>query len=264
MKPILPSDVGLATVAPPKSNGIRTGFNADNSQAWLPHMFILKLIVGLVINMAIFGGLLFLPAGTWDWWRAWMFLSVLFVAYVATMVTVFPGREDLLDERFKPLIQKGQPAADKIVVLLLVAMFCGVTAFIPLDVFRFHLMGKPGLFVSCLGFLVFAAGWWIISLSFKENAFAAPVVRHQEDRHHRVIDTGVYGLVRHPMYAGSVLLMVGMPLWLESYAAALLASAPIAALAVRILIEEQFLRRELKGYDAYTRKVRYRLIPFVW
>ena len=227
-------------------------------------MFIFKVIAGLVLNMAIFGGLLFLPAGTWEWRRAWVFLGVLFVSYVATMVIVFPGREDLLDERFKPLVQKGQPPADKILVLLLVAMFVGVTAFIPLDVFRFHLMARPGTVISSLGLVLFVAGWWIISLSFKENAFAAPVVKHQVERHHTVIDTGVYGLVRHPMYAGSILLMIGMPLWLESYAAALSASVPIATLALRILIEEEFLRRELKGYDAYMKRVRYRLVPYVW
>jgi protein-S-isoprenylcysteine O-methyltransferase Ste14 len=228
------------------------------------HMFILKLIIGLVLNMAIFGGLLFMPAGTWEWQRAWVFLGVLFVAYVATMAIVFPGREDLLDERFKPLIQKGQPPADKIVVLLLVAMFCGLTAFIPLDVFRFHLMARPGTLISSLGLILFVAGWWIISLAFRDNAFAAPVVKHQAERHHTVIDTGVYGLVRHPMYAGSILLMIGMALWLESYAAGLLASVPIGLLILRILIEEAFLRRELKGYDAYMKKVRYRLVPFLW
>jgi hypothetical protein len=77
-------------------------------------MFIFKLIVGLVINMAFFGGLLFLPARTWEWWRAWVFLGVLFIAYVATMAIVFPGKEELLDERFKPPIQEGQPTTDKV------------------------------------------------------------------------------------------------------------------------------------------------------
>jgi len=71
-------------------------------------------------------------------------------------------------------------------------------------------------------------------------------------------------MVRHPIYAGTVLLLIGMPLWLESYAAALLASVPIGTLVLRILVEEQFLRRELKGYDIYTERVRYRLIPFLW
>ncbi|MGA2475893.1 MAG: isoprenylcysteine carboxylmethyltransferase family protein [Terriglobia bacterium] len=83
-------------------------------------------------------------------------------------------------------------------------------------------------------------------------------------RRQTVIDTGVYSIVRHPMYAGDVLLMVGIPLWLESYPAALLASVPIATVALRILFEERFLRRELKGYEPYTGRVRYRLIPFLW
>ncbi len=161
-------------------------------------------------------------------------------------------------------IQQGQPLADKIVVLLVIATFLGLIVFIPLDVFRFPLMGKPGTVVSSLGLALFVAGWWIISLAFRENAFAAPVVRHQKERQQRIIDTGVYGIVRHPMYAGAVLLIVGMPLWLESYAAAFLASVPIGLLALRILVEEQFLRRELTGYDAYVRRVRHRLIPFLW
>jgi protein-S-isoprenylcysteine O-methyltransferase Ste14 len=147
-------------------------------------MFIFKLIVGIIWNMAIFGGLLFLPAGTLEWWSAWVFLGVVFVATAATMVSVFPGNEDLLNERFKPPIQKGQPLADKIVLLLLFTTFCGLVAFIPLDVFRFHLMGEPGAVVSSLGLVLVVAGWWIISLSLQENVFAAPVVKHQEERQH--------------------------------------------------------------------------------
>jgi protein-S-isoprenylcysteine O-methyltransferase Ste14 len=227
-------------------------------------MLIFKLIVGLVINTAVFGGLLFLPAGTLQWPRGWGFLGVVFISYIATAIGIFSGREELLNERFKPPIQKGQPLADKIVLLLFIVTFLGLILFIPLDVFRFRLIRKPGTFVSSLGLVLFIAGWWIISLAFKENAFAAPVVKLQEERQQTVIDTGVYGVVRHPMYAGAVLLLVGMPLWLESYTAALLASIPIGTLAVRILIEEQFLKRGLKGYDTYMAKVRYRLIPFIW
>ena len=103
-----------------------------------------------------------------------------------------------------------------------------------------------------------------MTLALRENAFAAPVVKYQEDRQHTVIESGVYGVVRHPMYAGAVPLLIGMPLWLESYAVALLASIPIGTFVVRILVEQQFLRRELAGYNAYTERVRYRLIPFVW
>ena len=223
-----------------------------------------KLIGGVLCNVTIFGGLLFLPAGTLEWWRAWVFLGVVLIGAVASTVSLFRANKDLLEERFKPPIQKGQPLADKIVVVLLIAGFVSVIVFIPLDVFRFHLMAKPGTLVSSLGLVLFVVGWWIMTLALRENAFAAPVVKHQEERQQTVIDSGVYGVVRHPMYAGAVPLLVGMPLWLESYAAAMLASVPIGTLAVRIVVEEQFLRRELAGYDAYTQRVRYRLIPFVW
>jgi protein-S-isoprenylcysteine O-methyltransferase Ste14 len=223
-----------------------------------------KLIISIIWNVAIFGGLLFLPAGTFTWMRAWVFLAVVVIATILTMIGVFPGREDLLKERFKPPIQEGQPFADKIILLLFIAMFLCLIVFIPLDVFRFHLMGKPGKVVSSLGMVLFIAGWWIISLAMKENAFAAPVVKHQGERRQTVIDTGVYGIVRHPMYAGGVLLMIGMPLWLESYAAAIFTIVPIGLIVLRILVEEGLLKRELAGYEDYTRRVRYRLIPLLW
>ena len=129
-----------------------------------------------------------------------------------------------------------------------------LVAFIPVDVFRLHLLPHPAALISALGLVLFVAGWSIVSLAMKANTFAAPVVRHQAERQQTVVDSGVYHFVRHPMYAGAVLLLVGMPLWLGSYAATLLAIVPIAVLAVRIVFEEQFLRRELAGYDSYTRE----------
>jgi protein-S-isoprenylcysteine O-methyltransferase Ste14 len=227
-------------------------------------MLLIKSIIGSVLTIAMFGGLLFLPAGTLHWWRAWVFLGVVCLATVATYASVVPGNDALLSERLKGPVQRGQPRADKIVTVALVATTFGLIAFIPLDVFRFHLMGAPGAVVSSLGLVLFVAGWWIIALGLRENAFAAPVVKLQAERHQAVIDTGVYAIVRHPMYAGGILFFVGMPLWLGSYAAALLASVPIATLVARAVIEERFLRRELTGYDAYMVRTPYRLIPFLW
>jgi protein-S-isoprenylcysteine O-methyltransferase Ste14 len=102
------------------------------------------------------------------------------------------------------------------------------------------LLAHPSTFtlVSSLGLVLFVVDWWIMTLALRENACAAPVVKHQADRQHTVIESGVYSVVRHPMYAGAVPLLVGMPLWLESYAAALLASVPIGTLVVRIVVEE--------------------------
>ncbi len=227
-------------------------------------MFILKSIASIIFNVAIFAVLLFLPAATLDWWRAWLFIGVVFIGMVGGVISLSRGHEGALKERLKPPIQKGQPLADKIIVVLFLAAFYGLVIFIPLDVFRFHLMGKPGTLVSSLGLALAIAGGWTAYLALRENAFAGLAVKHQEERQHTVIDTGVYSIVRHPLYAGDALMMVGIPLWLESYPAALLASVPIATVALRILFEERFLRRELEGYDAYTQRVRYRLIPFLW
>lgn len=227
-------------------------------------MSVVTLIVGILLNVAIFAGLLFGPARTWAWGRAWVFLGVVLVAAVVSTASLVRGHQDLLAERFKSPIQQGQPLADKIVLLLLITAFCGETVLIPLDVFRWRLLWEPGALVSAVGLVLFVAGWGIMTLALRENAFAAPVVRLQAERHQTVVDTGVYGVVRHPMYAGAIPLLVGMPLWLGSYAATALASVPIGILVLRIRIEEQFLRRELEGYAAYMARVRYRLIPFLW
>jgi protein-S-isoprenylcysteine O-methyltransferase Ste14 len=227
-------------------------------------MFNFKLILGTIVNPAIFAILLFLPAGTWHWWRAWLLIGIFLVGGVWAVWKLLHGHRALLEERLKSPLQKGQPLADKIVVLLLLATYFGDTAFTPLDVFHLHLLGKPGTLVSSFGLIILNVGWWMAYLALRDNAFAAPVVKRQTERNQIVVDTGVYSKIRHPMYAGAALVMIGVPLWLESYAAALLALLPIATLLLRIRIEEQFLRRELPGYDAYAERVPYRLIPHLW
>ncbi|MGA2138523.1 MAG: isoprenylcysteine carboxylmethyltransferase family protein [Verrucomicrobiia bacterium] len=227
-------------------------------------VLIFKLIAGVVYNTALFAVLLLVPAHTCDWWRAWVFIGTIFAGTAATLAGLCSRHQDLLRERFKPLLQKGQPLADKILVVLFVVSYGAVTLFVPHDVFEFHLMTKPGPFVSSCGLVLVIAGWALVALAFRENTFAAPVVKLQEDRQHAVVDTGVYAVVRHPMYAGCAPLLVGMSLWLESYPAAFLSLVPTGFLVLRIIVEEEFLTQKLPGYAAYTQKVRYRLIPFVW
>jgi protein-S-isoprenylcysteine O-methyltransferase Ste14 len=227
-------------------------------------MSIPKVIAGVVFNVAFYALLLFVPACTLRWWRAWVFLAVTIGVMAAAIFSILPDNAGLFSERARGVIQKGQPLWDRVLVILLVVSFVGQILFIPLDVFRFHLMPRPDGFISSFGLALYIAGWWMMTLAMKVNPFAVPVVRLQEERHQRVIDTGVYAVVRHPMYAGFAPMAIGPALWLESYTAALLAIVPIAVLAVRGVFEERFLKRELQGYDAYTEKVRYRLIPFVW
>jgi len=223
-----------------------------------------KVIAGVVSNVAFYALLLFVPAGTLHWWRAWVFLAVTLAVIAVAVFSILPDSADLFSQRAKGVIQKGQPLWDRVLVILLVVSYVVQIVFIPLDVFRFHLVSKPSGLVSFLGLALYVAGWWIMTLAMKVNPFAVPVVRLQEERHQRVIDTDIYAVVRHPMYSGFVPMVVGPALWMGSYVAALLAIVPIGILAVRSLFEERFLKRELKGYDAYTEKVRYRLIPFVW
>jgi protein-S-isoprenylcysteine O-methyltransferase Ste14 len=223
-----------------------------------------KVVAAVVFNTAFYALLLFVPACTLHWWQAWAFLAVTVVMMAGAVFSIFPDSADLFSQRAKGIIQRGQPLWDRILVLLLVVSYVGQIIFIPLDVFRFHLVSKPSAFISLFGLALYIAGWWIITVAMKVNPFAVPVVRLQQERHQRVIDTGVYAVVRHPMYTGFVPMVVGPPLWLESYVAAMLAIVPVAVLAVRSVFEERFLKRELKGYDSYTEKVRYRLIPFVW
>jgi protein-S-isoprenylcysteine O-methyltransferase Ste14 len=223
-----------------------------------------RLIIYTVVSLCVIGGLLFLPAGTFHWWRAWVLIGVIAAGSLISELRLFPEHKDLIRERLKPPVQKGQPLADKIITLLMLLVFYGMFVFNALDVFRFHIMGRPGPLVSFAGLALLVAGWRIAYLALRENAFAALVVKSQGERGQTVIDSGVYGVVRHPMYAGAIPFFLGMPLWLESYAAVVPAVFLFFLLMLRITIEEKYLRRELTGYDDYTKRVRYRLIPHVW
>ena len=193
-----------------------------------------------------------------------MTIGIFFVGSIVTVVDLLRVSPALLNERLKSPFQKGQPLADKFVLVVLVVGFYGMIAFTAFDVFRLHTMSMPPIWVSVLGLALFLIGWALAYIALRENAFAAAVVKYQEERQQTVVDTGVYSVIRHPIYAGGVLFIICFPLWLGSYAGALVALLPITALIVRIFIEEGLLRLKLAGYDDYAKRVRYRLIPFIW
>lgn len=225
---------------------------------------VTRMLLGALLQPAAVALVLCYPPGTLGWPRAWALVAVFGVAAAASMAWLARTSPDLLAARFTPPIQRGQPRADRIAVLVFLVAFAGALRFIPYDVFVLRWLPPPGPAVAAAGLAVVVAGWSVVATAMHANAFAIPVVKSQEDRGQRVVDSGPYALVRHPMYAGIALVMLGMPLWLGSTAGALVALVPIAILAVRIGIEERFLRAELAGYDAYAARVRARLVPGVW
>jgi len=204
------------------------------------------------------------PAATWTGARAWLMVGVFGIVHVIGTIRIASANPDLLRERARVGRHPGQPVADKVLLHAFSASYAAMIIVSSADGSRWHIWSAPAKAVSWAGLAIFAAGWWLVLRALETNAFAVRVVRHQPERGHRVTDTGVYRVVRHPMYAGLVAVMIGAPLWLGSTLGLLLAAAPIGSLALRILVEERILREHVAGYVQYTQRVRSRLIPGMW
>jgi len=158
---------------------------------------------------------------------------------------------------------KRQPLIDAVGLFVYLAFILTWLAFIPLDVFKLKLLPAPSDAVSVAGLMAAVAGLTASCVAIGQNPFAAPTIHDQSGSGQRVIDTGLYGLVRHPLYAGMLFLYAGMALWLGSYAALIGALGFLFFTLARIAIEEAWLREHLPEYAAYARRVRWRLIPLV-
>ena len=164
---------------------------------------------------------------------------------------------------FVHLFRRGQSTPDKIITGLLVLLYLGWFVFMALDAVRFKWSAVPA-WLAAPGALAVLLACYIAYLAFRENSFAAPVVKIQKERAQTVITTGPYRYVRHPMYAGMIFYLLGAPLLFGSWWGLLWGLALLGLFAIRILIEERTLKKELQGYSEYTVRVRYRLIPLVW
>jgi len=223
---------------------------------------ISRLVVQTFVWFGLMGALLFVSAGTLHWTGAWVYV-VEMVGLSLTMGVALARRDPgLMNERLSPPIQKTQTAADKIVLSILLLGIFAWLALMGFD-FRFGWSAVP-LSVQVLGALVLLVGIWVCYLTMLENSFAAPVVKIQDERGQRVITTGPYSYVRHPMYAGAILYFAGTALLLGSWWGLASVLAFIVLLGIRTFIEEKTLRTGLQGYDDYAARVRYKLIPMVW
>lgn len=222
-----------------------------------------KNAVAALIWIAFIGVLLFVPAGTLDWPEAWIFLGEFIVGGFAITLWLARHGPGLLRERMRAPIQKEQTSSDRLFMGFIILAWYGWLALMALDARRWKLSHLP-LALAVSGAILIAVGFMIVWLTFRANSFAAPVIKIQEQRGQHVVDTGPYGVVRHPMYAGGAVYMLGMPLLLGSWLGLIVLPLMLAALAVRIFIEEDALRIGLHGYDEYTGRVRYRVIPGIW
>lgn len=213
--------------------------------------------------IALIAVLLFVPAGTLDWPAAWAFLGEFVIGGAAITAWLAWRDPALLKERMGGAFQEGQSAADKLFMGVIVIVWYSWIVLMALDAKRWHLSHLPDT-LRVLGGALIPLGFLIVWRVFRANSFAAPVVRIQNERGQHVIDTGPYALVRHPMYAGAILYMLGMPLLLGSWLGLAVLPLIVLALVVRIFIEESVLRKGIPGYDDYAARVRWRLLPGVW
>jgi len=226
-------------------------------------VLVLRTIVQTTLWLGAMGILLFRSAGNWRWPQGWAFLAI-FAAGTFLFTTWLLRRDPaLLRARLAPLIQRGQPRWDRIFLLAVVPVWCGWLVLMAYDAQRWRTSHVP-VAVNAVGGLLVMAGFAATMLVFRENSFAAPVVRVQRERGQHVIDTGPYAIVRHPMYASATLYLVGMPLLLGSWLGLLVVPLLIVGIAPRAVFEERLLRRDLPGYAEYMTRVRYRLVPGVW
>jgi protein-S-isoprenylcysteine O-methyltransferase Ste14 len=223
---------------------------------------IAKWLIQTFVWLIVFAVLLFVPAGTWHWPGAWVFLG-----FMAASCLLFGGwlaksSPELLAERMRAPIQVDQPAADKKIIWAFGTAFLIWFIAMGLDE-RFHPSRMP-VALQALGLALLILSSLFIMWVFRENAFAAAVVKVQSERGHHVISSGPYAFVRHPMYAAAVLFLVGIALLLGSWWGLLLSPIFAVIFGIRTRIEENTLMTGLPGYADYAARVRYRLVPGVW
>lgn len=219
-------------------------------------------ILKVVLSVILLVGSMVLLAGRWTWWAGWVFL-VVFIPYslvlFAWLAAVDP---DLARERQQDADPRNEPY-EKVIIPLMVVLELGLLAVAVLDAGRFGWSTVP-LFVRVIGWLLLGAAGAILPWVFRTNSFASGVGRIQADRAHRVVVDGPYRFIRHPMYAGVILGMLGLPLALGSWWALIPAVLLAGLFAVRTALEDRMLIQQLPGYPAYAQQTRYRLLPGIW
>ena len=216
-----------------------------------------QALTKFVFGLLLVGLLLFLPAGTFAYWQAWLFIGILFVPMFIAGIVLIVRQPELLRKR---LDAKEQQQEQKWVVALSGLMFIAVFVVAGLSLrFGWYMLPDWAVFVATV---VFLAAYALYAEVMRENVWLSRTIEVQHNQ--QVVSTGLYGIVRHPMYAATLLLFLSMPLVLGSPWSFAIMLLYIPIIALRIRNEEQVLERELKGYTEYKQHVKYKLIPFIW
>jgi protein-S-isoprenylcysteine O-methyltransferase Ste14 len=223
-----------------------------------------KIVLNSLATILFFPAIVLLVSGDWRWLEGWIF-SVWFVVMVLSATIYLTVRDPaLLAERSRLRFAEDQKAWDRYVLIIIFVLMLAWFIVMPLDARRFRWSPEFPAWLKVLGGLMLIPSLYFIFESTAENTFASTMVRIQKERKQRVISTGVYGLVRHPMYLGATFMMFGVPLMLGSICGLIIAAIAFCVLVGRIIGEEKMLINELEGYSEYVKEVRSRLIPFVW
>jgi protein-S-isoprenylcysteine O-methyltransferase Ste14 len=221
---------------------------------------LIQTLVSVPIGLVVFGLLVFWPAGTFDYWRGWAFIAVFALATLIPSMYLAATNPAALKRR----MQAGPTAETRMVQKLVMSVgflsFAAMMVVSALD-HRFGWSEVPGA-VSLAGDVLVALGLGLAMLVVIQNSYAAANITVEADQ--QLVSTGLYGLVRHPMYVGNLIMMAGIPLALGSYWGLLIIIPGVIVLALRILDEEKLLEHQLAGYSDYEQKVHYRLVPGVW
>ncbi len=217
----------------------------------------LKAIIRFILGIILVGLLLFIPAGSFDYWNAWLFMGLLFIPMFIAGIIMMIKNPDLLRRR---LDVKEKESEQKEVIIYSALMF--IIGFVIAGLnYRYNFIVLPNI-VVIISSIIFVISYILYAEVLRENAFLSRTIGVEENQ--EVVDTGLYRVVRHPMYMITLFLFLSMPLILGSIISFIIFLVYPFIIVKRIKNEELVLEKELKGYKNYKKKVKYRLIPFIW
>lgn len=218
---------------------------------------LLTVLSRLISGVIMFALMFFLPAGTWRYWQAWMYIGVLIIPMLFVLAYFMKRDPELLERRMKMREERGQQRR----IIGISVLFFILGYLLPGFDIRYGWSNMPA-WVSIAAAVVMFLSYLLVFRTMQVNSYLSRIIEVAENQ--KVIDTDVYGVVRHPMYVGMVVLYVVSPIVLGSWWAVIPALVIVPVIVARILDEEKALESELAGYKEYKQKVKYRLIPFVW